>query len=191
MVEEQVLKKYDHENMLHFIPELELDSKLQEELGKYTTDMQIINFLVRAEQYEPALKFLAMGLPKREAVWWAYICTEELEGEKDCLKTKNALRVIQEWVKQPDDNLRRQAGDLGEALEFYTPTSWAATAVFWSGGSIAPEDKPEADPTPYMCAQSVANAITLVAEQSDNAPAKMQLYLKRGLHIAMGGNGRI
>ncbi|MCK4869706.1 MAG: hypothetical protein KAS93_01210 [Gammaproteobacteria bacterium] len=191
MAEEQVLKKYNHENMLHFIPELELDSKLQEELGKYTTDMQIINFLVRAEQYEPALKFLAMGLPKREAIWWAYICTEELEGEKDCLKTKNALRIIQEWVKQPDDNLRRQAGDLGEALEFYTPTSWTATAVFWSGGSIAPKGKPEADPTPYMCAQSVANAITLAAEQSDDTPAKMQLFLKRGLHIAMGGNGRI
>jgi hypothetical protein len=181
MPEENILKKFNHEQIQDILQELELPAELANKLTDKKTDMAIINLLIGSDQLQSAVKFLALGLPKREAIWWGYICCEEKEPNN----------IIEQWVKQPDEILRRDAGKLAEKLGLYVPLGWVATALFWSGGSIAPADKPEAEPEPFMCGEAVANAISLSAEQAENSTAKLRLYLKRGLHIAMGGNGRI
>jgi hypothetical protein len=185
MQDENILKKFDHEKIQDILQELELPEELRNRLAAKNIDMEIINLLVGNEHLQAAVKFLALGLPKREVVWWAYICAAEIDGHAE------TIDLIQQWVKQPNENLRRKAGDIAEELGLYTPLGWAATALFWSGGSIAPPDKPAAEPELFMCGEAVANAISLAAENSENSNEKMKLYLKRGLHIAMGGNGRI
>lgn len=185
MQNENILKKFNHENMQNILQELEVPEGLKNKLTAKNADMVIINLLVGNEQLPAAVKFLALGLPKREAVWWAYICVAEIDNHAE------TIDLIQQWVKHPDETLRRKVGELAEELGLYTPLGWAATALFWSGGSIAPPDKPAAEPELFMCGAAVANAISLAAEHSENSNEKMKLYLKRGLHIAMGGNGRI
>ncbi len=190
-MEKQTLKKFDHERMSEFIEEVELPERFSDQIHENKSDMQIINFLIQSELYDEAIKFITFGLPTREAIWWAYICSDELEREEKNANTQNALRVVNDWVKNPNDEIRRKAKVFADALELYTPISWAAMAVFWSGGSISPADKPEVEPDEYMRGYAVSNSLIIAAERDENPVEKKKLYIKRGLHIAMGGNGKI
>ncbi len=191
MQDKNILKKFNHEQIQNILAELELPPVLAEKLTDRKTDMGIINMLVGSDQLQAAVKFLALGLPKRESIWWSYICSKETTNDKDSDISNKTIDTIEKWVKQPNEDLRRNAGKLAETLGLYVPLGWVATALFWSGGSITPPDKPAAEPESFMCGEAVANAISLAAEQSEDSIDKMKLYLKRGLHIAMGGNGKI
>lgn len=192
MTFKQQIKKFDTDNIETILTELELDESLHAQMNSLESDVEIFNYFQEAKQYENAIKYLALGMPKREAIWWAYICSEALEKESDDTKTIDALSAAEAWVKSPSDDKRRKAGALGAALEFYTPASWAATAVFWSGGSITPDGRPEVEASAEMCAEAVYNAITISARKMEGETDDVfVLFLKRGLHIAMGGNGRI
>ncbi len=188
---EQSLKKFNHAKISEFIDEIEVPEEFCDQVRNQRTDMRIINFLIQSELYDEAIKFLAFGLPIREAVWWAYVCSEELEKDEKCSNTQNALRAISEWVKKPNDDIRRQTKVFADALDLYTPTSWAAIAVFWSGGSIVSQDKPEVEADKFMSGYAVSNSLIIAAERDKKPAEKKKLYIKRGLHIAMGGNGRI
>lgn len=192
MTHKQHIKKFNTEHIDTILTELEVDAVLQQQIDSLESDIAIFNCLQETKEYEKAIKYLAFGMPKREAIWWAYICSEALEQESDDPKTQEALAVTEAWVKTPTEDKRRRAGKLGEALEFYTPTSWVATAVFWSSGSITPEGRPQVEASAEMCAEAVYNAITISARKMEqNTQDMFVLFLKRGLHIAMGGNGRI
>ena len=191
MSDTHILKKFNHQQIPDILQELELSDEQFEKVEQCKNDMQIISYLVDDKLFEQAVKFLSLGLPAREGIWWSYISAEDVEKENECEKTKKALGNVHKWVKFPTEDKRRLAEKLAEDLELYTPTSWASMAVFWSGGSIVPEGKLKVEPEHFMCGEAIFNSISLAAELSDDAEAKIELYLKRGLHIAMGGNGRI
>jgi hypothetical protein len=185
------LKKFSHEQLSDICAQLDLPPEVAEAINKQESDTAILSKLIEIGQYPAAVKFLALGLPKREAVWWAYLCAEDAERDSNCLKTQNALKVTNEWVRNPSEENRQKTQGLAEALELYTPASWAAMSAFWSGDNIAPANRPAVKPSPYMAGEAVSNAIVLAANKKPSAQDAYKLYLKQGLHIAMGGNGRI
>jgi hypothetical protein len=185
------LKKFNHDAIDAIIPLLDVSTAEAELLSEIRYDLRILHKLLADEQYEPAIKYLAYGLPKREAIWWGFICSEEAEKDLSDELVPRALSTVQEWVKTPSEELRRTAGAIAKDLENYTPISWIATAIFWSGGSIAKVGAPEIDPQPYMYAKAISNGLLIAADQLGNNPATLQKFINRGLHIAMGGNGRI
>ena len=185
------LKKFNHQQLPEIIQALELPDAVSVLIADAKTDIEIIDSLINAGYDEFATKLLAMGLPHREVIWWAYLCCQESEKNNKDQVTQEALQVIDSWVKQPTDFQRRIAGKLAEQLEYYSPSSWIAAAVFWSGGSITPEEKPQVEPAMYMCNTAASNAILFSAEISDDSSSFMKQALRRGLHIAMGGNGKI
>lgn len=187
----QQLRKYTIANAKNIIDSLECSEALKKELFTLPSDKAVLEKLLAGEQYSEAIKFLAKGLPKREAIWWAYLASESLEKECEDEVAQQALAAVKGWVQSPDESKRREAGQLGKALEFYTPSSWAAMAVFWSGGSIMPEGRAEVEASDEMCAEAVANAIIISAQKSSEDVNQFQFYIKQGLHIAMGGNGLI
>ena len=71
--------------------------------------------------------------------------------------------------------------------------AYAALAVFWSGGSVAPEGLPEIAPDPSLAPTSVAASILLsVLEGSSSGLRDRRLdALRRGVDVANGGNGRL
>ena len=174
---EQSLKKFNHAKISEFIDEIEVPEEFCDQVRNQRTDMRIINFLIQSELYDEAIKFLAFGLPIREAVWWAYVCSEELEKDEKCSNTQNALRAISEWVKKPNDDIRRQTKVFADALDLYTPTSWAAIAVFWSGGSIVSQDKPEVEADKFMSGYAVSNSLIIAAERDKKPAEKTKLYI--------------
>lgn len=188
---EHQLKKFNHDNIPDIIKQLELSATIEESINQFQTDIEVFNALIDCQHYQQAIKFLSLGLPKREAIWWAYISAEQVEADKNCLKTQNLLKKANDWVRNPDEEKRRSIYGLSQSLDLYTPSSWMGMAIYWSGGSIAPEDKPEVHPRPFMFGKAVANAINLATEMHQQPIEQAKLYIKQGLHIAMGGNGKI
>lgn len=185
------LKKFSHDTLDKILAELELPSELTPLINQESNDMAILSKLIETQHFPAAVKFLALGLPKREAVWWAYLCAQDVEGNNNDLKTQNALKATSEWVRQPTEDNRRKAGPSAEALELYTPSSWAAMAAFWSGDNIAAPGRPAVTPPPFMAGEAVSNAVVLAASKKPEPAEAYKIYLKQGLHIAMGGNGKI
>ena len=188
---QQKLKKFDIKSYHKIMQEIELEDSFATEIKKTKSDAETLSLLIHAKQHTAAIKFLALGLPKREAIWWGYLCSYDVESSSTELNTQNALSTISAWVHQPSEHLRWQAKSLANYLDQYTATSWACMSVFWSGGSISPKDKPAVEPVEFMCHHAVSNAITMAAKSQNDATNSFQHHLKMGLHIVMGGNGKI
>jgi hypothetical protein len=188
----QQIKKFNTGHVSEIINALECDDAVLTTLNTLDSDLAVLQHLRDNKEYSEAVKYLAKGLPNREAIWWAYLCSYALEKNSDDDLTQEALAVTEAWVKEPSESKRRRAGKLGEALEFFTPASWAATAIFWRGGSITPEGRPEVEAGDEMCGEAVANAIIIAAHKlPDESTQHFEQFLIQDLHIAMGGNGQI
>lgn len=163
--------------------------------GKTALDGQdktlFLNHLIENQDYPDALNFLAHGLPQRETIWWGYLCAEQMASQSSSKQMEmEVLTLVKTWVYRPEDSARRKLELFPEKLQFKTPASWVALAVFWSGGSITPIGQPVVEASEYLYAKAVVGAIMLAAVV---IPEKMaehyQQFLKMGMDIAKGGSG--
>lgn len=144
---------------------------------------------------DTALHFLSFALPKREAAWAACLCTRAVleKGKNDNPAEALALQQAQAWVFEPNDANRRAAWTAAEAAGFDNPASWCALAVFWSGGSMAPEGCADVLPEAHLCGTAAIGAIRMALERlppEEQAPTKTA-FIEAMLDIAQGGNGEI
>jgi hypothetical protein len=137
------------------------------------------------------VKFLAFGLPAREAVWWACVCArmELLEPVPEPIA--NALAAAETWVRKPTDEHRRAAMVCAQAAKFESPAAWAAVGAFWSSGSMGPPELPAVPAAPHLLGVAISGAVTLAAVQSqpERADEKRARYVAAAVNIANGGNG--
>ncbi|MFC6634145.1 DUF6931 family protein [Microbulbifer taiwanensis] len=177
----ELLKNFDvsEEAEVHLVPD--------------TAPEVSINHLVEAGLYPDAIKLLAHGLPKREAVWWACLAARDIQNPQTDEDNINALLAAETWAKKPSEEARLRCKALGEKTRHKTPASWAATAASWSHGSLAAEGEPAIEAPDHLYAHAVAGSVTLAAVLSDPVdPAKrFARYMQQGLDLARGGNGRI
>ncbi len=185
------LKKFNHSKLSLYLNELELPESLVTEFIAMDNPLAIIQQLTSQQLLESAIKLLALGLPKREAIWWSYLSALDVEKNVTTLLHQTALKTIENWVYKPSENLRQSAGKLADKLEYATASAWAAAAVFCSGGSIAADNRFAVMPDAMMCGHAVSNAIIINSYQADEAESYLKKMLRRGLHIAMGGSGKI
>lgn len=157
--------------------------------------METVPFLKRLIEegcYRDAVKVLAYSLPHREAVWWSYLCVE-LNEQTDSAPISVAARyLVQQWVFNQDENARIGAYALATKNEIKKPSAWCAFAVYFAASA---EHQPPIEHQ-FLTHQAVATAILLTVHQLANGDLeKMQTYyqqfIKKGLHIANGGNGKI
>ena len=132
--------------------------------------------LIREDCLIDALRFYAYALPAREAIDWACRCLRTLAVKAD---DAPCLDAASEWLKEPTEDNRRRAHTVAEQAEFGTAASWAAMAVFWSGGSIAPVDQPEVPAGPELVGHAVAGAVLLgaVSGEPQEASSHHQSFL--------------
>ena len=143
--------------------QLELEEVAKQLLNPELTPSQYLQLLIEQKQFPDAIRFLAMALPHREAVWWACVSARASVTEKTKPQMIAALTAAEAWVYQPTEENRRSAMALAEATEFSGACSWAAVAAFWSGGSISPPDAPAVPPPEGLTAKAVAGAVMLAA----------------------------
>ena len=144
--------------------------------------------LLEAEQYVDAARFLAHGLPKCEAVWWACRAARRAAGAKPSPEVEAAIRAAEAWVVEPTEENRRPAMAAAEAATFATPAGCAAISAFWSGGSLAPPAAPVVPPGEYMTAMGAAAAMLLAGadEPAGKLAAAYRALIDDGLAIARG-----
>lgn len=114
-----------------------------------------------------AAAFMAHALPRYECVVWAV--RSLIEGgvlERTDPFATAALR----WVDDPCDRLRRAAGEAAEQSGRAKAGELLCQAVFYSGGSIAPEDLAAVPAPPHMCALMASGAV-LTGAYDQPAPA--------------------
>src|SRR5262245_14999475 len=114
------------------------------------TPIQFISLLSEKKSYPDAVRVLAHGLPKREAVWWACRCLREYLGATPREKTRLALEAAEKWSRAPTEETRRAAQKAAEGAGYGTPAGLTAMAAFWSGGSLTPPDAPVVPPDDDM-----------------------------------------
>ncbi|WP_281648388.1 hypothetical protein [Parendozoicomonas sp. Alg238-R29] len=171
----------------------ELDEELESLLAPEMTPEDFIRVLIEQNQFLECVRFLAHALPKREGIWWACLATRSTHTPETEQLRLQTLKVTESWVRNPTEELRKQAEKLAALGKHKTPDSWAATAAFWSVGSIADEDAPPMPAPPYLYAHAVSGAIGLaaVAESEEEINKRYQRFLSQGLDLACGGKGMI
>ncbi len=144
-----------------------------------------VALLVEQKLYPDAVRFLAHALPKREAVWWAWVSARRMAGEKPPAPIKAVLEATERWIAQPTEPNRRAAMAAAEKAGFDNAAGCAGLGAFFSGGSLAPPDLPPVPPGEYLTAKAVAGAVIFAAVSSEpeKAPEKFQNFVAQGLDV--------
>jgi hypothetical protein len=171
---------------------VELSSDARAYLLPNLSPQAYLALLVEADLIGDAVRFVAFSLPIREGIWWACVVAhsaiaEPTEREGACLEHAAA------WVYEPSEERRRQCMAAAESSSFQGAAAYAALAVFWSGGSLAPEGMPEAPADPSLGPIGVGASVLLSITQGDplQLGPRFKAAIRRATDIANGGNGRL
>lgn len=147
--------------------------------------LDFVALLMEKALFPDAVRFIAHALPKREAVWWAWVCARRAAGENPESKIKAALAATEKWIAQPDENNRRSAMAAAEKAELGTAAGCAGLAAFFSGGSIAPPNAVAVPPGEFLTAKAVSGAVIFaaVAKEPEKAPEKFRSFVAQGLEV--------
>ncbi len=145
--------------------------------------------LVAAKNHTAAVNFIALALPRLEAVAWG---AEVLKDAPESVRTgadRATLSAVERWLADPDDGQRRAAWAQAETLEIASAEKLLATAAFLSGGSMAPEELAAIQPEPHLCGKLAAAAVLSHAYRSEDPAAVLSGALRLGDTLASQGAG--
>jgi hypothetical protein len=147
--------------------------------------LDFVALLMEKALYADAVRFLAHALPKREAVWWGWVCARRAAGDNPQPKIKTALDATEKWIAQPSEENRRGAMAAAQAAELGTAAGCAGLAAFFSGGSLAPPEAPVVPPGEFLSAKAVSGAVIFaaVAKEPERAPERFKSYVAQGVEV--------
>ncbi len=147
--------------------------------------LDFVALLMEKALFPDAVRFIAHALPKREAVWWAWVCARRSAGETPQPKIKSALDATEKWIAQPNDDNRRSAMAAAQKAELDTAAGCAGLAAFFSGGSLAPPDAAPVPPGEFLAAKAVSGAVIFaaIAKQPERAPEKFRSFVAQGVEV--------
>jgi len=147
--------------------------------------LDFVALLMEKALFADAVRFIAHALPKREAVWWGWVCARRAAGENPPPKIRAALDATERWVAQPNEDNRRSAMAAAQKAELGTAAGCAGLAAFFSGGSLAPPDAPAVPPGEFLAAKAVSGAVIFaaVAKEPERAPEKFRSFVAQGVEV--------
>jgi len=173
--------------------ELDLTEEAKALLTQEMSPAQYVQYLIDSTLYGDAIMFLAASLSKRESTWWACLCARSTLTDASPKSDLKAVELAEAWVYKPTSENCNVTLSGAESTEFKTSAGWAAMAAFWSGDNISPNKEAVVPPPNDLTGKAVNGAVMLAAVQDE--PAKIieyqQLFLKQGINIACGGDGRL
>lgn len=170
--------------------EFELQEEAKPHLSGEPEPHEFVNKLIRARLFNDATRFLAYGLPKRQAVWWAYLCVKAVPVCCADEIAAEAMHAAEVWIENPSEENCEAALVAGSKHDFKIPTApaaWTAMAAGWSSGEIVATNDEVPAPTGYLTAHAVSGAIILaVITEPNQAKEVYRKFLKTGVQIAQG-----
>jgi hypothetical protein len=160
----------------------------EEAMALLRPDMHPLDFvalLMEKALYPDAVRFIAHALPKREAVWWGWVCARRAAGDNPQPKVKASLDATEKWIAQPSEDNRRSAMATAQKAELSTAAGCAGLAAFFSGGSLAPPEAPPVPPGEFLAAKAVCGAVIFaaVAKEPEKAPEKFKSFVAQGVEV--------
>lgn len=188
------LKKIRFERARDAAAGLDLSPPARRLLAADPATLAFLADCVAAGLWVDALRVMAMALPRREAAWWACLNARDARRDDSPPETLATLEAAEAWVFKPSDDLGQKAFAQAQLAGFDSAEAFAALAVHWAGGNMAP---PEAGvvvpPGDGLTATAAAAAVLLAA--ASGPPAKVDDWYERAmlqaLDIARGGSGRL
>jgi hypothetical protein len=97
------------------------------------------------------------------------------------------LAIAEAWVHEPEEEQRTAALESGMEGDRSAPTTWAALAAAWAGGSLVLGDQPVPAP-PHLTAKAVRAAVlTALARVNVRERAeRLKACLDGGMRLAAG-----
>lgn len=154
-----------------------------------TLPQQFFNSLRQNGENMQAIAFMAAALPRAEAIEWALHALPEIERADPDYAPRRLLRdAAHRWVDEPDDENRRAIFALAENADRSWPETLLGLAIYFSGGSIAPEENAPVTADPTVCSTLVSTALqTVVAANAAVSETLMTGALDLADKIAMQG----
>lgn len=140
--------------------------------------------LVEAERRRDAVNFLALALPRYEAVVWAGDVQTAFGNPDRDLDELRAFEIARDWIRSPSEALRRRAETLAGAMDEESPEKYLLMAIFFSGGSIAPEGQPPVHPRDDLTGRLVGAVVILTALAASDEQAALAEALVMGERLA-------
>ncbi len=163
----------------------ELEEQAASLVASGAAPAEYVGLLMQQKLQADAVRFLAHALPRREAVWWAWMCARSVAGEKVPPLIKASLDATEKWIAQPTDEHRRAAMDAAEKAGKGVPAGGAGLAAFFSGGSLTPPDVPAVPPGEYLAAKAVMGAVIgAAASDGEKAQERFERFVAQGLDVA-------
>ena len=150
---------------------------------------QFFESLRAADQPVEAIAYVAAALPKLEAIEWGLASLPPIDRDDPDYAARMLLRdSARRWLQEPDDENRRAIERLVDTAEQGWPETLIGLAIFFSGGSIAPEDSMPVPPDPRLPGQLIAGTVQSVVAASGPASTELtQTLLDLGDRLAAHG----
>lgn len=149
--------------------------------------LQLVELLISQEKFLDAVRALAFAMGKLTVIEWAHRCVTIACSEGISKVDAKALDLVQRWLGDRTEGLRREIYATALEAEHATPASWVGMAAFWSEGSMGPPPPaPPLAPGPTQCAHAATGAILLAAvvKEPEKAPNKYREFLRVGMEMA-------
>ena len=140
--------------------------------------------LVEAERQRDAVNFLALALPRYEAIVWAGEVLGAFGNPDRDLDELRAFEIARDWIRSPSEALRRRSEALAGAMEDESPEKYLLMAIFLSGGSMAPEGQAPVHPRDDLTGRLVGAVIILTALAASDEKAALAQALVMGERLA-------
>lgn len=163
---------------------LPLSAPARQLLGADLEPQAYVDLLVKEQLFLDAIRVLSRGLPPREAVFWACLCTRQLlPCPRQTLDQQAALRAAAAWVLQPSEPSRLAAREAGEKAKLSTPAGCAALAAFWSADHTSDPEESK-----HLAVRAAGAAVMIAAASGPvaNLAQRYHQFVDLGLKIAAG-----
>ena len=133
-----------------------------------------------------ATMFLGQALPRFAVVRWAAHLVRDLSPPDPPAADAEALKSAFLWLQDPSDHRRRAAFEAASTADDQSPQRLCALAVFFSGGSLAPENLEPVLAPKEVAGKFAAGAVLSAAARSPNWQQALDAACQLGDAFASG-----
>lgn len=139
-----------------------------------------------------AARVIGAALPRTEAIAWAAAVLRAVIDQQALPPARRLLLdASMRWLDDPSDAHRWSVFNSAQTADDDWPEKLLALAVFFSGGSIGPEDIDPILPAPHLTGELASGAVQLAAAGSRNPAAALATAVSLGEQTAISGRAAL